>query len=199
MCIRDRVTDIQRNLAPEKFISAGRQAGEGLSAGILIGQPAAMISASNLASEVFKKASDIPSLYSEGVHMADGLARGIRAGKSGVVRAVEEMCTDAVLRARAKLEIRSPSKVFEKIGVYTAEGFGVGYQKEMLNVGRTIEESMNFDNYARRAALFGEKGVERNTEMLDVYKRQLFGCATYREGQKRGAEYGKAGLFGVWN
>ena len=38
--------------------------------------------------------------------------------------------------------LHSPSKVFKRLGGYTAEGFGLGYQEKMSDVNQMIRESI---------------------------------------------------------
>ncbi|KAB7520950.1 hypothetical protein F8C76_18250, partial [Flagellimonas olearia] len=86
--------------------------------------------------------SRTPSLYNHGLNLAYGLANGIYAGSSSVVNAVASMCAAAVNQATADLGIHSPSKVFEELGGYTAEGFGIGYEKEISKVNDMIRDSI---------------------------------------------------------
>ena len=86
---------------------------------------------------------DQNTLYDEGEDVSKGLANGIKAGRSNVINAVSQVCAAAVKEARSKLDIHSPSKVFEKLGGYTAEGFGIGYKNKMNDVNGMIRESMD--------------------------------------------------------
>lgn len=47
--------------------------------------------------------------------------------------------------AKGLLGIASPSKVFKKIGAFTAEGFGDGWKDEISDVKDGIEDDLNFD------------------------------------------------------
>ena len=51
------------------------------------------------------------------------------------------MCASAINQAKSDLQINSPSKVFEELGGYTAEGFGVGYEKKISEVNNMIRDS----------------------------------------------------------
>ena len=48
--------------------------------------------------------------------------------------------------AKRILGIASPSKVFKKLGGFTAEGFGIGWADEFANVNKELENSLAFDN-----------------------------------------------------
>ena len=62
-----------------------------------------------------------------------------------MINAVARVCSSAILQAKSQLRINSPSKVFEEIGGYTAEGFGIGYQDKMADVNRMVRESVDFE------------------------------------------------------
>ena len=52
--------------------------------------------------------------------------------------------------------IASPSKVFKKLGAWTAEGFGIGFDDEFANVAKGIEDSLNFGGYDYEVAYDGD-------------------------------------------
>lgn len=74
--------------------------------------------------------------------MMEGVAQGIRDGRSGVVNAVAAVIAAAVKRARADLDINSPSKVFAEIGGYMAYGLDVGWTEKMRDINRSISGSL---------------------------------------------------------
>ena len=80
--------------------------------------------------------------YNAGLNLAYGLANGISAGQSSVINAVANMCAAAVNQANASLEIHSPSRVFERIGMLTAEGLPVGFIKKIPEVESEIKSGM---------------------------------------------------------
>lgn len=61
-----------------------------------------------------------------GTQMVDGLVNGITSGAFRVTDAVRGLATNAIDSAREALGIASPSRVFEEIGGYTAEGYERG-------------------------------------------------------------------------
>jgi hypothetical protein len=67
--------------------------------------------------------------FAAGMQLAAGMAAGIAAGQSYVITAAVGMAMAAKAGAEGALGIKSPSRVFMKIGGYTAEGFGVGMEK----------------------------------------------------------------------
>lgn len=78
-----------------------------------------------------------------GEMMMAGLADGIENGRSGVVNAVAEVVAAAIAKAKSKLDIHSPSKVFEGFGAYSMEGYEIGIKDKMKSVMRTVQNSMD--------------------------------------------------------
>ncbi len=63
---------------------------------------------------------------SVGSNAAAGMTEGALGGLPGVIAAMEALGTAAIGALKSKLQIQSPSKVFEGLGGYTAEGFAEG-------------------------------------------------------------------------
>jgi hypothetical protein len=64
-----------------------------------------------------------------GIDIVTGLANGIKNAGQKVVQAITGVVGDAIAQAKSLLKIASPSKVFEQMGGYTAEGFAGGVDK----------------------------------------------------------------------
>lgn len=77
-----------------------------------------------------------------GLMLMEGVAQGVRDGKSGVVNAIAQVLAAAVRAARASMDINSPSGVYEEIGGYMAEGVGVGWNKKMKTLSGIISGGM---------------------------------------------------------
>ena len=140
----DMVSKTEETLTYANFYVPANVAVRGLEAGISAGESAVERAIESVVSSVTDEASELDewTLYMDGYNTAIGLANGIYAGESEVINAVAQMCADAVAEAEYRLDINSPSKVFMRLGSYTAEGFGIGYEKEMQNVNAVIADSM---------------------------------------------------------
>ena len=77
-----------------------------------------------------------------GKYLMEGVAAGVRAGRSGVINAIEDALWAAVAAAKAAMEISSPSRVFEEIGKYMGRGNGVGFDAAMVPVNGDIARTM---------------------------------------------------------
>ena len=76
-----------------------------------------------------------------GMNIAYGIRDGINLGASSVINAAANMASRAAQAARDTLQIHSPSKVFEKIGEFTGEGFVEGFNGS--DILGEMERNMN--------------------------------------------------------
>lgn len=158
-------TEISKNLNANRFMSAGRSVSEGLASGILLGQIRAVSATQEVvrAVENTGKSMGIGSLYSEGRMVPQGLANGILSGRAAVINSIASVCNAAISEARRLLGIHSPSKVFEELGSYTAEGFGIGYQNQMVHVNKVIADSMEIPDVPSQ-----ERGINMTNTGADL-------------------------------
>ncbi|GIX38008.1 MAG: hypothetical protein KatS3mg127_1247 [Silanimonas sp.] len=68
-------------------------------------------------------------LMQAGIEMIDGLVQGIRAKLGAVKEALSSIGSGAVGALKSLLGIRSPSRVFAQLGVYTMQGFAGGLDR----------------------------------------------------------------------
>lgn len=173
----DVLSKTEGTLTYVNFYVPGNVAVRGLEAGIAAGEDSVGRAAESVVSAITDEASNLNTwtLYMDGYNTSVGLANGIAAGESEVINAVAQMCADAVAEAEYRLDINSPSKVFKRLGEYTAEGFGIGYEDKMDDVRATIAESMEVPNLTgRRAAgtnaVYGNSG---DAEAFELFKEYL--------------------------
>lgn len=155
----DEMENVTRNgTRSSSYAVFGRNAVTGIGSGIAAagGQPVAQMR--NVTNQIAAVGYSIPSLYNAGVNVSYGLANGIAAGRSAAVNAVANMCQSVINQARSSLRINSPSKVFEDIGGYTAEGFQVGYMDKIGNVNRMIASTMDYSDMSPKMPAFGNPG-----------------------------------------
>ena len=81
-----------------------------------------------------------------GKNIVDGLKKGIQGAWNSLVSWFKGLFGDLIGIAKKILGIASPSKVFKKIGGFTAEGFGVGFEDEFAHVKDDMEDALNFDD-----------------------------------------------------
>lgn len=166
----DVLSKTEETLTYVNFYVPGNVAVRGLEAGIAAGQDLIERAAESVVSSVTDEASELNcwTLYMDGYNTSVGLANGISAGESEVINAVAQMCADAVAEAEYQLDINSPSKVFMRLGSYTAEGFGIGYEKEMQNVNAVIADSMAIPDVNSSTITAGGSGSAQGNAFADA-------------------------------
>lgn len=65
-------------------------------------------------------------LYQAGVDAAAGLLKGLQAEQKALQHQMEKLADAMVKAIKAKLKIKSPSRVFHEIGVFSAQGVSLG-------------------------------------------------------------------------
>jgi hypothetical protein len=81
-----------------------------------------------------------------GKNIVEGLKKGIQNAWKNLVSWFKGLFGDLIGIAKKILGIASPSKVFKKIGGFTAEGFGAGFEDEFAHVKDDMEDALNFDD-----------------------------------------------------
>lgn len=158
--------------SPSKvFYKIGENVTQGLVNGISDKASDVVFVTKTMSKKIEKKAKDAlndRTLYQDGINMDRGLANGIQAGTSEVISATAYMCAQAIKETKTKLKIHSPSKVFEELGKFTAEGFGVGYENRMDDVNRMISRSMQIPEITGINANSNLVGEKQNSGRADI-------------------------------
>jgi archaellum component FlaC len=81
-----------------------------------------------------------------GKDLVDGFKKGISNAWTNLKKWFKNLFGDLIGIAKKILGIASPSKVFKKIGGFTAEGFGAGFEDEFAHVKDDMEDALNFDD-----------------------------------------------------
>jgi len=72
-----------------------------------------------------------------------GMVNGVKAAAGALIGAVTSVVGSAISKAKALLNIGSPSKVFRQIGVWTMQGFGNGIENQRRNVENSMKTVAN--------------------------------------------------------
>ena len=119
--------------------STGSGAGGQFSSGIWSKLGDALTAGSGL-SDSAKRGASGGSLHGAGSNLAGGFAQGIADGATGAIEAAASMAKSAVSRVKSILGIKSPSRVFKRIGRYVDEGFAIGMGD---NTGLVMDQAIN--------------------------------------------------------
>jgi hypothetical protein len=90
------------------------------------------------------------AMYGAGIKAAQGLVNGLLSQKAGIEKSMMAIAKSMEKAIKAALGIKSPSRVMQEVGHYTAEGFAVGLEKNrsvdtawtsMINVAPSVTPS----------------------------------------------------------
>lgn len=109
------------------FAGLGYAIMQGLAEGISNGLNLAMSAIQNVASSVSSRVQDV--MAEIGNFSSVGWAYGIDTGAEKASRAMDNAVKKVTNTATTRLKMRSPSKVFEDMGMLTIEGFAQGIEK----------------------------------------------------------------------
>jgi tape measure domain-containing protein len=134
------------------FVSGGEDLANGLIDGIVSLVTGVSEAAGRLVDAAVKGVGDCgKALYSAGQNLVKGFTNGISSALSWVGEKAREIASKAKSAAEAALGIKSPSRVFMKIGRYVDEGFVKGLEQYSANVDKTAFNVANgvVDNFAK--------------------------------------------------
>lgn len=121
------------NLSTE-YGRIGKNGSDSLARGLSGGTGAVRRASSSLGTAARNGVGNI-SLYSVGSNIADGFARGISDNQYRGINAAVAMARNAKKGAQREAQVKSPSRVFMKIGGYIAEGFAIGIRGGINDAG----------------------------------------------------------------
>lgn len=74
-----------------------------------------------------------------GTNIAKGLTAGMDSESRNLSKAMKKICANLVRTAKKQLKIKSPSRVFKRIGVYNIQGAEKGHEAEAPRLYRQVE------------------------------------------------------------
>ena len=130
-----------------KILSAAGQIIASLAKGLISAVGTLLSAAGQLIVQLVQKIGESANKFLNiGKNIVDGIKKGIQNAWADLKRWFESLFGDLIGIAKKILGIASPSKVFKKIGGFTAEGFGVGFEDEFAHVKDDMEDALNFDD-----------------------------------------------------
>jgi hypothetical protein len=113
-----------------------------------------------------------------GKDVVAGFKSGISNAWTNLKKWFKDLFGDLIGIAKKILGIASPSKVFKKLGSFTAEGFGAGFEDAFGDVERDIENALDFNgttfgmnaygSYSGGGALSGIGGTSFGTVNINI-------------------------------
>ena len=84
-----------------------------------------------------------------GKNIVDGVFNGLKNAWNSISSWWSDSWNGLVNSVEKWLEIKSPSRVFKRIGKYTAEGFGIGWKDEFADVSDDVGDDLDFSDIAQ--------------------------------------------------
>ena len=136
----------------------------------------------------------VSSMRQAGTQLSAGLAAGIRAGKSQVLRAASEVANAAASRIRSALQIRSPSRVARDLGAQFSEGFALGVLDGQARAAMTAGSLAQAASGAISAAPMPQA---QDGELIAAVERALGNLTVVAPIQVDGVRLGEAAISGI--
>lgn len=118
-----------------EIAQAGTEGGGLETASALLGASGSEIKSLNkLRVDIIKSAGSAgataaDAMYGAGIKAAEGLVKGLQSKQDAIEKQMMRIAKSMETAIKKALGIKSPSKVMEEVGDFTAEGFAVGVQK----------------------------------------------------------------------
>ena len=121
--------------------------------------------------------SELPKkIFDVGVNIVEGLWNGITSMGSWLKDKIREFANGILDGMKEALGIQSPSKVFrDEVGKYIAQGIGVGFENEMQNVAKDMQNAIP-TSFEMGMSTSGNasNGAFVVAEMVDAFKEALY-------------------------
>lgn len=167
----------------QQMRQSGQRSGQNLAQGLSSQQGAVINAISSMVNAAVSRANaGAGPMRQAGAYIGQGLAQGMYSALGEVTAAANALVAQAERAARAKAEIRSPSRLFAKrVGQYIPQGVAMGIDKNADvvddSVGGLFDSVNNFDfNIADRLASIGAKfqGVVKSESSQSLSQQQEF-------------------------
>lgn len=123
-------------------------------------------------------------LKTSGRNSVQGWIDGANSKRSALIAAYRSMASAAINAVNARLEIHSPSKVFERAGIYSAEGMIGGINKRIDSVQAAMRRMV--EPPETRAGTTGAAASGAGQTINYITNVNYTGAVTGREGRKLG-------------
>lgn len=142
------------------------------------------------ATDIFNKIKELPSkVISIGADIVNGIWSGINSKLTYLKNKISEFGTSIINKIKSVFQISSPSKVTAKLGAFTAEGFGVGFEDKMRDVREDVNDALpTFDNVGaiNSGSTATTGGLDYYT-MVSAFKEALTGVNVELDDKKVGS------------
>ena len=133
-----------------KLIQAGVSLITQLAIGIIKAIPQVINSIWNVRNSISSSLNNLKNSLnpaSIGKNIVQGLWQGISSASGWLAGKIKDFCHSMIEKFKSALKIKSPSRVMrDEIGVYMAQGVGVGFTDELSSIYADMQKAINFEN-----------------------------------------------------
>ena len=133
-----------------KLIQAGVSLITQLAIGIIKAIPQVISSIWNVRNSISSSLNNLKNSLnpaSIGKNIVQGLWQGISSASGWLAGKIGDFCHNMIKKFKDSLKIKSPSRVMrDEIGVYMAQGVGVGFTDELDSIYADMQKAINFEN-----------------------------------------------------
>ncbi|MFI2673993.1 hypothetical protein ACH5AU_31305 [Streptomyces albidoflavus] len=131
--------------ALDQIASAGPDAGLAAAESIAAAGKAGVAEINRLQNELAQYANSAgatasSAMYDAGIHMAEGLVKGLSAQQAAIEKQMLKIADAMVAAIKKSLKIHSPSRVFAKLGGFVGQGFAKGIRAERGHVADAVTD-----------------------------------------------------------
>jgi TP901 family phage tail tape measure protein len=127
-------------------------------------------------------------LYNAGIKAGQGLVKGLQSQLANITKQMNSIAAALVKAIKKELGIKSPSRVFQDIGVNTAQGYVNGYVARMNRGVRTMQRASMFDPSARMTLRNNQPAM--GTQVIRNYDQKITVNTQEIDPRKNSAELG---------
>lgn len=160
-----------------ELAAGGVEGGLAYAEALAAGGPAAIKEMNGLQTEINKTANTLGAtasndMYQAGINAAEGLVKGLEAKAKKLEKAAKRLAKAMVEAIKKALGIKSPSRVFKRLGEFTIEGMEIGLAdtRGVTRSMRNLSEAMTYAYSPRltTAAGTGNRGATNVTVQVNV-------------------------------
>lgn len=151
------------------FTSAGNAAMEDLEDGVESKEDDLNSVASRLSSGMSDKMDNYDSFFTAGDNSSQGYVDGFKSNEWQVYNIASGMASGALGATKKALDSRSPSRKFMKLGVYSAQGYTIGFEREFARSKNLLSRAIEVNASPKvLASAVNAKSANRTRTMSNV-------------------------------
>ena len=129
------------------FIEAGGKLLMGIGLGLINATPSLIEKIPIIINKILTLFKALPSmLFNVGKDILNGLWKGIQSQWGNIKEKISDLCNKIVEKFQSVFKIGSPSKLMrDKVGIFLAQGIGVGFNEELDNVYRDMQHAIDLE------------------------------------------------------